>query len=272
MVGLGIAIFAHNQEFAERLHSPTLNFSKPLFFITIALLAFYFAGMVLNDASDANTDQKHRPERPIPCGAINRRDAWITGIALLLVGIALCALSSTTAGLWGLALALAVCAYTALHHLFIPALSLMGVCRSLAYMLSFVAIAHSFSFIALEFAIGVGLFTMFLTWIGKNEHLNNNKRAYLVWLVAIPPLVPMQYWMSNIQLNAILYVAYLGWIGLASRAFASNKIGHGMHTLLAAFCLLDCIYLSVLGELSLFVVSFLCFVLTIGMHRYIKGT
>ena len=83
MVGLGIAIFAHNQEFAERLHSPTLNFSKPLFFITIALLAFYFAGMVLNDASDAKTDQKHRPERPIPCGAINRRDAWITGIALL---------------------------------------------------------------------------------------------------------------------------------------------------------------------------------------------
>jgi len=272
MVGLGIAIFAHNLEFAERLYPRTLDFSKPLFLISTALLAFYFAGMILNDAKDANIDQKHRPERPIPCGAIRRRDAWVTGVALLLLGLALCALISTTVALWGLLLAIGICLYTALHHLFIPALGLMGVCRGLAYMISFIAIAHSFSFIAIKFAIGVGLFTMFLTWIGKNEHLNNNKRAYLVWLFAIPPLVPIQYWLPNIELNVILYVAYLAWIGLASKAFASNKIGHGMHTLLASFCLLDCIYLSVLGELSLLVVSFLCFVLTLGMHRYIKGT
>ncbi len=272
MAGLGIAIFAHNQEFAERLLPPTLDYSKPLVLVTIALLTFYFAGMVLNDANDANIDQKHRSERPIPCGAIRRNDAWVTGATLLLVGLSLCALISNTVALWGLLLAIAICLYTALHHLFIPAIGLMGVCRGLAYILSFAAIAHSFSFIAIEFAVGIGLFTMFLTWIGKNEHLNNSKRAYLVWLFAIPPLVPIQFWLPNIELNIIFYLAYLGWIGLASKAFASNKIGYGMHTLLASFCLLDCIYLSLLGELSLFVVSFLCFVLTLCMQRYIKGT
>ena len=272
MVGLGIAIFAHNQEFAERLHPPTLNFSKPLFLITIALLVFYFAGMVLNDAKDANVDQIHRPDRPIPCGAIKRRDAWVTGITLLILGLSLFALISNTALLWGSILTIAICLYTAFHHLFIPALGLMGICRGLAYILSFIAIAHSFSFIAIEFALGVGVFTMVLTWIGKNEHFSNNNRAYLVWLMAIPPLVPIQHWLLNIEFNIILYVAYLGWLGFASKAFASNKVGQGMHILLAAFCLLDCIYLSVLGELSLFVVSFLCFVLTLGMHRYIKGT
>ena len=272
MVGLGIAIFAHNQEFAERLHPPTLNFSKPLFLITIGLLTFYFAGMILNDAKDANVDQIHRPDRPIPCGAIKRRDAWVTGITLLLVGLLLCVFISINVAFWGVLLVIAVCSYTALHHLFVPALGLMGFCRGLTCLLSFVAIAHSFSFIAIEFALGIGLFTMFLTWIGKNEHLTNNKRAYLVWLLAIPPLVPIQHWLLNIEFNIILYVAYLGWLGFASKAFASNKVGQGMHILLAAFCVLDCIYLSVLGELSLFVVSFLCFVLTLGMQRYIKGT
>ena len=272
MVGLGIAIFVHNQEFAERLHPPTLNFSKPLLLVAIALLAFYFAGMILNDAKDANIDQKHRPERPIPCGAIKRRDAWVAGVVSLVFGVLLCALVSTNVALYSLFLVTAVCLYTAIHHLFVPALVLMGICRGLAYILSFIAIAQSFSFIAIEFALGVGLYTMFLTWIGKNEHLSNNNRAYLVWLLAIPPLVPIQYWLPNIEFNIILYVAYLGWIALASKAFVTNKIGQGMHILLAAFCLLDCIFLSVLGELSLFVVSFLCFVLTLGMQRYIKGT
>ncbi len=273
MVGLGIAIFAHNQMYADRVNPPTLDFSKPLFFITIALLAFYFAGMILNDAKDVNVDRTNRPDRPIPLGVIKQKDAWVAGISLLVVGLLLCTLVSTHALLWGSLLILSICLYTICHHAwFVPSLVLMGACRGLVYMVAFSAIAQTFSFTAVMFAIGVSLYTLILTWLGKNEHINNKKRALMVWLIALPPLVPIQFFMQHLELNLLLYFVFLGWIGLASKAFASEQTGRGMHLILAAFCLLDCLYLSILGELSLLVVSFLCFVLTLGIQRFVKGT
>ena len=48
---------------------------------------FYEAGMVLNDAFDAELDARERPERPIPAGRISRRAALAAGWLLLAGGI-----------------------------------------------------------------------------------------------------------------------------------------------------------------------------------------
>src|SRR5262245_55028336 len=46
----------------------------------------YTGGMFLNDAFDADFDQKHRPMRPIPSGAIKLRDVWVWGFVWLVLG------------------------------------------------------------------------------------------------------------------------------------------------------------------------------------------
>src|SRR6266478_6104245 len=58
----------------------------------LALLAagatfLYVGGMYLNDAFDAQFDLQHRPERPIPSGAISAAAVWKWGLSWLLVGL-----------------------------------------------------------------------------------------------------------------------------------------------------------------------------------------
>ena len=53
-------------------------------------LAFYAAGMVLNDVFDVALDRRERPERPLPSGTIAVGTAAAVGRGLLTVG-SLCA-------------------------------------------------------------------------------------------------------------------------------------------------------------------------------------
>lgn len=46
----------------------------------------YAGGCTLNDAFDARWDRRHRPERPIPSGAVSERAVWVVGTAECLVG------------------------------------------------------------------------------------------------------------------------------------------------------------------------------------------
>src|SRR5436305_13855035 len=43
----------------------------------------YMGGMYLNDAFDAEFDQQHRQERPIPSGAIRASFVWALGLCWL---------------------------------------------------------------------------------------------------------------------------------------------------------------------------------------------
>jgi hypothetical protein len=55
-------------------------------------LLLYAGGIVLNDVADAEKDRAAHPSRPIPSGAVSRRDAAVFGAALLVAGIAAAAL------------------------------------------------------------------------------------------------------------------------------------------------------------------------------------
>ena len=60
-------------------------------FDTLAVLGvgatlLYWAGMFLNDALDVQFDHRHRPERPIPSGAIREGAVWQWGLSFLVLG------------------------------------------------------------------------------------------------------------------------------------------------------------------------------------------
>ncbi len=59
----------------------------PLMLLVLTSILLYEAGMVLNDACDAELDAKERPERPIPSGRVSKQNALRVGIALLVGGV-----------------------------------------------------------------------------------------------------------------------------------------------------------------------------------------
>ncbi|OXM44424.1 4-hydroxybenzoate polyprenyltransferase, partial [Amycolatopsis thailandensis] len=50
--------------------------------LPLSSVAFYWAGMALNDWADRNLDARERPERPIPSGRVSAGAALTTGAAL----------------------------------------------------------------------------------------------------------------------------------------------------------------------------------------------
>ncbi len=102
-----------------------------------ALLAgslMYLAGMVMNDAKDADWDRRHRPERPIPSGRVARGNVWLAG--WLLWGGGLAAGWLVADGRWWLAaLAVAVVSYTFSHKKWAGSVLLMAACRGLLVLL-----------------------------------------------------------------------------------------------------------------------------------------
>lgn len=55
-------------------------------------VAFYWAGMAINDWADRKLDAVERPERPIPSGRVSAGAALTTGVALTAAGLGLAAL------------------------------------------------------------------------------------------------------------------------------------------------------------------------------------
>src|SRR6266705_5800513 len=72
--------------------------SAKLVLLCLSATFLSLGGMYLNDAFDAQFDQQHRPERPIPCGAIRAASVWKWGLGWLIAGCAgLSLLGETTA-------------------------------------------------------------------------------------------------------------------------------------------------------------------------------
>src|SRR6185436_20845514 len=86
-------------------------------------------GMYLNDAFDAQFDQQHRPERPIPSGAIRAEAVWKWGFTWLLLGLAALSLLGRTTALLAILLAVGILVYDAIHKIFAFSPLLMAGCR-----------------------------------------------------------------------------------------------------------------------------------------------
>jgi len=274
MVGLALAIQSHSLAWSGTSTPPRLDFLKILFVISVAILLMYFSGMIFNDAMDAKWDKKHRPNRPIPSGLIKRRDAWLTASFMLGCGVLLCGMRQGAMEL-SIVLSLAVLAYTLFHRWLFPAAILMALSRSLVYFIAMTALSPPPPFgHLLGFCIAIGVYTTILTILGRNEHDGNTKYAWLTWLMLIPPLIPLVMYGEAHEFTWMMLMIYITWIYMSWRDFRkpnSQPIA-GMHKLLAGFCLLDCVLIAMLGEISIMIVSLVCFVFTIAAHRKVMGT
>src|SRR5687768_8115731 len=100
-----------------------------LFLLWLAATCLYTGGMFLNDAFDVEFDRQHRPERPIPAGAISRGEVWGFGVGWLMLGMVLLAFFGTGTALLGFLLVVSILVYDAVHKAIALSPVLMALCR-----------------------------------------------------------------------------------------------------------------------------------------------
>lgn len=143
--------------------------------LVAASACLYAAGMVLNDAFDADVDARERPERPIPSSRVSRQAAFAAGWTLLAAGVAAAALASWLSGQVG-ALVVAVC-LAIMIVMYDGGMKntwagpwAMGWCRALNVLLGGCLASGAEQWIALgTYAAAVGAYTAGLTMIASRE-------------------------------------------------------------------------------------------------------
>ena len=146
----------------------------------------YAAGMVLNDAFDAELDAVERPERPIPCGRIVRRTAFRVGFVLLFAGAALACLTSwelrnRAAATIALLLVFAIVGYDAKFKQTDFGPSAMGICRYLNVLLGASVAENMFVIPAVWiYAAVVGMYTLGLSLFARSENEAGKTRGQAI--------------------------------------------------------------------------------------------
>lgn len=141
---------------------------------TVAALAaaaslLYTAGMFLNDAFDAVSDARHRPDRPVPAGDVARGEVFAIGFGLLAAGAAamLAWRPSLLVIAWTLALAGAIVYYDYRHKASPLGPAVMGACRGLLYGLVAAAAAGATTAAVLVAAGVVTIYVVLLSAVAK---------------------------------------------------------------------------------------------------------
>jgi hypothetical protein len=129
----------------------------------------YVGGMYLNDAFDAQFDQQHRPERPIPSGAISANHVWALGLSWLGVGTGSLFLFPKTTIIFTLLLAAAILTYDAIHKIFAFSPVLMASCRLFLVLVAASAGEDGVTGLAIWSALVMAAYIIGLSYLARKE-------------------------------------------------------------------------------------------------------
>jgi 4-hydroxybenzoate polyprenyltransferase len=239
-----------------------------------AFSLFYTGGMFLNDAFDAEFDAAQRPERPIPSGAIGRREVYAWGYGMMALGVALLAWVGAAPALAGLALAAAITYYDWNHKRNLLSPVVMGLCRVLVYVGAGLGTAPA---PPPALWIGAGLMLCYLiglTYVAKQENLG--KVGNLWPLVFLGAPVAYGAWLASARLAAgFFWILFTGWMLVALwflRRRRKGDIPRAVVSLIAGISLLDALLIAGTGSLALAGLALAGFGVTLFFQRYVSGT
>lgn len=253
--------------------------------VLLGVCAFYTGGMILNDVVDATRDAVDSPTRPIPAGRLDRRSTGIVACILLAAGWVACTLAGDwSGGVAATALLLSILLYELLHGATWPAVVLMGLCRSLVYVVAAFAVTSSPDLLLLlPLAAGLGLYTCGITGIARGEDHDGRAGLWTKVVIGIGILGPAcilavefpMAW-SIIPWLAFLITGIL--LGLrVGRSFElltarPPRVMGSVLGLLSGMALLDAFFLAMLGWVVLALLAVACFAIIALLHQSISGT
>jgi 4-hydroxybenzoate polyprenyltransferase len=212
--------------------------------LLIGASLIYSAGMVLNDAFDFEWDRHHRPERPIPQGAIELRSAMGIGFGGLVAGALLFSLAGV-AIYWTAALILAVLAYDKLHKQWLESVYLMGACRALLVISAASAGGDAFGALVLAWALAIGVYTVGITLVARGEAGDGPVGKIGLGLLAAPLIAVVFTQLKRVESSAMFGICVLLWLGWTIWVIAGMRKGTkeakiaGVGHLIAGLVLID---------------------------------
>ncbi len=246
--------------------------------IALAMSLMYVAGMFFNDVFDADFDARHRPQRAIPSGQVQRVEVIWWGSVMLLLAIALAAVPfqfplsiNLPALLAALMLASLVLWYDWRHKGNALAPWIMGSCRGMVYLTALLSLSSVLPSQALPAVGGIILWVVGLTLVAKKQ--------------ALPGLI-----LLLLALNLLLYVfiapVFSGILTLGLAVLGSGatlwvvyrarwgQFYNPVTLLIAAISLIDALVIAGVRQQVDFLVmaTASCMALTLLMQRWIEGS
>ena len=203
----------------------------------------YAGGMFLNDAFDAEFDQRHRPERPIPAGLISLTIVWQWGlIGLGLGGACLICLGRVTGGL-GVALVFCILLYDSIHKRIAWAPVLMGLCRLLVYLIAASAGVQGVTGWSVWCGLALASYVAGLSYLARRESTPGPLGYMPALLLPVPIGLALIMNAAGYRQAALLLSAALAlWVVRALRQTlrsAEPNVGRTVSRLLAGIVLVD---------------------------------
>jgi 4-hydroxybenzoate polyprenyltransferase len=214
----------------------------------LLLLAFgatclYVGGMYLNDAFDATFDLQHRPERPIPSGAIRVETVWAWGFGWLGLGVACLFGFGQTTIICALLLVVTILVYDAIHKIFAFSPALMAACRFLLVLMAASAGRDGITGLSIWTALALGAYIIGLSFLARKESVAAPVSRWPCLFLAIPLMLVLVVNQGEYLLRAMLLCALVGLWMLRCLSFAlwspQRNIGRCVSGLLAGIALVD---------------------------------
>ena len=243
--------------------------------LCFAATCLYIGGMFLNDAFDAQFDLQHRPERPIPSGAIWVEAVWAWGFAWLGTGLAGMLLFNQTTIICALLLVVAILVYDAVHKLFAFSPVLMAACRFFLLLTAASAGRQGVTGLAIWTALVLASYVIGLSYLARKESVLAPLRHWPCACLAAPLVLALIVNQGEHQLRAALLCLMAGlWMVRCLRFAlwsAQRNIGRSVAGLLAGIPLID--LLSVWdGSASTAVAFVALFGLALLFQRFVPAT
>ena len=203
----------------------------------------YLAGMYFNDAFDASFDRQHRPERPIPSGAISGTAVWQWALVWFSAGLACLWPLGTVPAILGTLLAASIFVYDAIHKIFAFSPVLMAGCRFFLVLLAASVGNLGVTGLAMWSALALAAYVIGLSFIAQRESTHMALRYWPVLLLLSPLILAAIIDTGAFQTVGIaLAMMLIVWIFRSMRfAFGPGQrnIGRAVASLLAGIALVD---------------------------------
>ncbi len=211
--------------------------------LTFAATSFYVGGMYLNDAFDATFDQQHRPERPIPSGAIRVETVWAWGFGWLGLGVVCVFGFGETTIICALMLVVTILVYDAIHKIFAFSPVLMAACRFFLVLLAASASRNGITGLAIWTALALAAYIVGLSFLARKESVLAPVSRWPCLFLAVPLMLALIVNQGSHLVRAIALCALLGlWmVRCLSFVFWSSQrnVGRCVSGLLAGIALVD---------------------------------
>jgi UbiA prenyltransferase family len=238
--------------------------------------ALYLGGMFLNDAFDVDFDRQHRPERPIPSGAISLPAVWGWGLAWLVLGALSLMMVGKTTGALALVLLLCIVLYDATHKVITASPWLMGMCRFWIYIIAGSCASWGVNGWPIWCGVALAFYVAGLSHIAQLESSRGRVPYWPLALLATPVWLALLMDAGENRVPAIwLSLVLVLWIAYCVRPMfqgGRTNVGRVVSGLLAGIVWVDLLAVAPECPTTLKVVFLVLFVATLGLQRFVPAT